>query len=558
MKNKNLLVVLLVLLTIHNAFSQPLIKDQRVAGGNSDDYLNCMDTTSDGGFIVGGSSPSGISGQKTDTSRGQFFSDFWIIKYDHSGRIEWDKTIGGSLNDGCTAIQQTSDGGYIAGGWSSSNRSGEKSEDSRGSTDYWVVKLDHEGNVQWDKTIGGNDFDDLYALQQTSDGGYILGGNSASNKSGEKSENLRGSNLATWDYWIVRLDRNGNIQWDKTIGGDQYDNFSDLKQTGDGGYIIGGYSNSDSSFEKTKTSFVKCSGFPPRCYVTEDYWIVKLNKNGKIQWDKSIGGSDADELYTLQQTNDNGYILGGASSSNKSGDKSENSRTFLSYGLADYWVVKLDSSGNKQWDKTIGGYEYDYLKSLQQTKDNGYILGGYSNSDTGAEKSEHVRGAQDYWVVKINDKGKVKWDKTIGGNGYDVLTKIVESHKNTFLVGGYSDSHISGDKTKATRGGVDYWIVKLRYNKLGDTSIISSTNNDLQITKSGDNKFSVYPNPARNILYVSIIGSSTFSLTDQSGKILITKIIRGNGEINISKLTGGLYYLKNNSTGAVQKVVITK
>src|SRR4051812_33957896 len=204
-----------------NDFAQPVIKSQRVAGGSGDDQLSRMCLTRDGGVIAGGYSSSNISGEKTENSRGN--EDYWIIKFDSQQKIQYAKTIGGSDGDGLTCIQQTCDGGYILGGFSYSDKSGEKTQNSRGATDYWVVKLNKSGKIEWDKTIGGNDYDYLMSLDQTKDGGYMLGGYSFSNKSGEKTQNNRGKTGATSDgtsdYWVVKLDKWGNIQWDKTIGG---------------------------------------------------------------------------------------------------------------------------------------------------------------------------------------------------------------------------------------------------------------------------------------------------------------------------------------------------
>jgi len=235
------------------------------------------------------------------------------VKLDSTGNIQWQNTIGGSGYDQLYSIQQTSDGGYILGGYSNSGISGDKTESSQGDYDYWVVKLDAIGNIQWQTTIGGNDADWLYSVQQTTDGGYILGGYSLSDISGDKTEGTQGGN----DYWVVKLDASGNIQWQNTIGGNNDDNLSSIQQTTDGGYILGGYSYSDISGDKTENS-----------QGSDDYWVVKLNASGNIQWQNTIGGSGYDQLYSIQQTSDGGYILGGYSESNISGDKTENSQGF--------------------------------------------------------------------------------------------------------------------------------------------------------------------------------------------------------------------------------------
>jgi hypothetical protein len=354
---------------------------------------------------------------------------------------QWDKTIGGSSDDYLSSVQQTQDGGYILGGYSGSNRNNDKTEDSRGAYDYWVVKLDGAGNKQWDKTIGSNGPDWLTSLQQTQDGGYILGGYSAFDVSGDKTEASKGF----YDYWVVKLDGAGNKQWDKTIGGSRFDYLSSVQQTQDGGYILGGYSDSFISGDKTEAS----KGYG-------DYWVVKLDTAGNKQWDKTIGGSGPDWLTSLQQTQDGGYILGGRSDSPINDDKTEASK-----GYYDYWVVKLDGAGNKQWDKTFGGSRFDYLSSVQQTQDGGYILGGYSDSFISGDKTEVTIGLDDYWMVKLDTAGNKQWDKTTGGSGWDRLYALQPTADGGYILGGYSDSDVSGDKTEASRGFYDYWVVKL-------------------------------------------------------------------------------------------------
>ncbi|MDQ4139894.1 MAG: hypothetical protein M3142_05165, partial [Bacteroidota bacterium] len=316
----------------------------------------------------------------------------------------WHKTFGGNLNEQLTAAQPTTDGGYILGGTSFSGKSGDKSEPSRDTKqneseqgDYWIVKLKADGSKAWDKTFGGTSRDVLGTILQTSDGGFILGGTSFSGKSGDKSEDSWGdeSNFTAGDFWIVKLNADGSKAWDKTIGSKNSDYFATLYQTQDGGYILGGTSYSDKGGDKSEGA----KGF-------DDYWVVKLDAKGAKQWDKTIGSSSFDYLTSVQQTKDGGYILGGNSSGTISGDKSENPRG----GTDDYWIIKLNSNGKKVWDKTSGGNRNDLLQSIQQTADNGYILGGTSDSRKTGEKSEENKGNDDLWIVKLNADGSKAWD----------------------------------------------------------------------------------------------------------------------------------------------------
>ncbi len=242
-------------------------------------------------------------------------------------------------------MQQTTDGGYILGGTSNSGISGDKSQANKGpfyTYDYWLVKITATGSKTWDKTYGGNASDIFKSVLQTSDGGYILGGNSNSGKGGDKSEANKSEKPQIGDiasnFWIIKLNANGNKAWDKTIGSNGGENFAALQPTPDGGYILGGSSASAISGDKTENN--KGNGL--------DYWVVKLKEDGSVAWDKSIGGNLDDELQSIAQTNDGNFILAGASTSNKSGDKSaDNKGPALNFGYytTDYWLVKIDNSG---------------------------------------------------------------------------------------------------------------------------------------------------------------------------------------------------------------------
>jgi hypothetical protein len=246
-----------------------------VYGGSYDDELYSLQQTKDGGFILGGYSNSDSTGDKTQNNKGtQYSYDYWVVKIDSSGTKQWDKSFGGTSSDYLSSIQQTTDGGYILGGYSLSGMGGDKTQNSRGARDYWVVKIDRNGIKKWDKRFGGNDEDYLNALQQTIDGGYILGGESSSGISGDKTKANFGFAQFVSDFWIVKIDAKGIKQWDSCYGGNGYDGIFALRQTRDTGYIFAGHSSSDSSGAKTETD---------RGY--DDYWVVK----NRCFWKKAMG-----------------------------------------------------------------------------------------------------------------------------------------------------------------------------------------------------------------------------------------------------------------------------
>lgn len=442
MKFRILGMLLLANFIYASSFAQPVIQTQKVFGGSNVDGGSrvSLAVTNGYGLIIGGSSYSNKSGEKTQNIRGS--DDYWLLKLKQNGKIEWDKTIGGILDDNFKSVIQTSDGGYALIGESNSYTSVEKDEDSRGSTDYWIVKLDRKGAVEWNKTIGGGGNEYIDNIVQTSDGGYILAGSSDSYQSGEKSEDSRGY----FDYWVVKLDKNGAIQWNKTIGGNSYEFLSGVELTSDGGVVLAGFSQSYISGEKTENS-----------RGNYDFWLVKLTKEGQVQWDKTIGGDGEDYGRGIKQTKEGGYVFSGISNSNISGEKTEDNRGFF-----DYWVVKLDKMGNVIRDKTIGGNGNDTeVWCLEKVSDGGYIFGGSSNSNTSGEKTEDSRGDYDYWVIKLDENLNIQWDKTIGGNSYDALFNLKEIQQDQFVLSGSSWSDISGDKTEPTRGAADYWVVWL-------------------------------------------------------------------------------------------------
>lgn len=521
------------------AQTAPPIQWDKTFGGNGDDGLYSLQQTTDGGYILAGHSSSGKSGDKSQNSKGVY--DYWVIKLDGTGNKTWDKTFGGDDSDDLISIQQTSDGGYILGGSSISGSSGNKSQASQGIFDYWIVKLDAKGNRIWDKTFGGDDNDYLSSVQQTSDGGYILGGYSLSNLSGDKSQQNKGMASVNSDYWIVKLDANGNKIWDKTFGGSSYDDLKALEQTADGGYILGG--NSASGISEDKSQAAK---------GPNDYWLLKLDANGNKTWDTIIDRNGYEMLAALHQTSDGGYILGGNSTSPSSNEK----KLASDKDEFDYWIVKLDADGNKTWDKTIGGSGPDFLRTLQQTADGGYILGGTSFSGISGDKSQACQGDGDYWIVKLDADGNKIWDKTMGGNIHDELVSIRQISEGTYILGGYSGSGVSGDKSQVSRGNgyFDYWVVKLGASVTG----IKEAETGLIV--------SIYPNPGNGKFNLQLsnltVPSVRLIVSDMLGRVVLEQELQVSDKQISRELTlpstKGTYLLQFNTGNqtTTRKVVV--
>jgi len=513
------LIVLCSSFWIVKSYSQSgkAIEWQNTIGADDYENLSTVQQTTDGGYILGGYSFSGASGDKTqgnwDTS-GYSSADYWIVKTDALGNILWDKTIGGNFADYFKSIQQTSDGGYILGGDSYSDMSGNKTENNVGGWDLWIVKIDASGNIQWDNTIGGSLDDMLSSVKQTNDGGYIVLSSSYSGISGDKTEDNWDPSSNSNDYWIIKLDASGNIQWQNDIGGLSEDYATSIQQTSNGGYIIGGFSGSDIGGDKTED-----------VHSSEDWWVVKIDASGNIEWQNTIGGTYHDILVSLQQTNDGGYILGGHSESNATGDKTENT-----HGQYDYWVMKIDAAGNIQWQNDIGGNLDDLLYSIKQTNDGGYILGGYSQSSATGDKTDNSLGGADYWVVKIDTIGNIEWQNTIGGSNEDRLTSLQQTNDGNYILAGYSWSNISGYKTEDNHGGgttVDYWIVKLtdNFSTISGSLFIDQNSNglheageaylsDKKVTESNTGKFG-FSKPTGDY-EVYVLDTGNFSVSPQS------------------------------------------
>lgn len=436
--------VLFSLLWITQAFSAmaqvPVIQWQKSLGGSGNDYANSVQQTTDGGYIVAGYTAS-VDG---DVSGNHGGNDMWVVKLDNTGNIQWKKALGGSGDDVGTYVQQTADGGYIIAGNTTSN-DGDVSG-NHGNSDAWVVKLNSAGNIQWQKTYGGLSNEAANSVQQLADGGYILGCSALSEYGGD----IIGSHGAN-EGWIVKISPAGVIEWSLCLGGLSYDYARQVKQTADGGFIMGGYGYS-------------VDGDLIGNHGNMDFWMVKLDNIQERQWKKTFGGTGTDILSSVTQTTDGGFIAAGHVYS-QDGDIAGSG--FHGPYLNDYWIIKLDTAGVLQWKKALGGSGNDLAQSIQQTTDGGYIVFGYSTSNDGDVSGNN--GYVDYWIVKLNSTGTIQWQKSLGGTGQegynnipnevDGAHSIQQTTDGGFILAGYSKSN-DGD-VSGNHGNFDYWVVKL-------------------------------------------------------------------------------------------------
>lgn len=496
-----------------SAIAQPpsaKIFDKRF-GGTGEDGFNSFIQTKDGGYILGGESLSPVSGDKTQPDWDTTLStnDYWIIKIDSVGNKEWEKRFGGLSDDELSTVIQSSDGNYMLEGISLSGIGGDKTQPAWGGGDYWVIKVDSQGNKLWDKRFGGTLLDEPEQLLQAKDRGYTMVGFSNSGIGGDKTQPNWDTTESNYDYWVVKIDSVGNKQWDKRYGGIGDDFASSIVQTRDGGYIIGGTSRSDSSGDKTQ----------PTWNSTDDYWIIKIDSAGNKEWDKDFGGSGFDWLNAIGQTNDGGFIIGGYSNSPADGNKSQSDIDTTGQSN-DYWIVKIDSAGNKQWDKDFGGLKDDNLQSVSQTFDDGYLLSGHSSSNAGGDKVENNLGYIQVWLIKTDSSGKKQWDKTILTTGFD-WGYAIQTKDSCYAVGVHTNAGIGGYKTQpdwdTTDSTDDYWIVKFCFTGFGEGIKEPTTNLQLNI----------YPNPFTSELDISIaqpnLKQADFSICNILGQTVYTQ-----------------------------------
>ncbi|UEC40638.1 MAG: conserved exported protein of unknown function [Methanothrix sp.] len=377
----------------------------RTYGGSSDDVGTYGQQTKDGGYIITGYTSSyGADAPFSWLIKVQHRGDLWLIKTDAEGQKEWDRTYGGLGKDLGFFVQQTKDEGYIIVG-------GKKSFWIVGSYDLWIIKTDANGSVLWDRTFGGSGEDLGFSVQQTNDDGYIIAGYT-SFTNGKKA-------------WIIKIDSQGNKQLDMATGRADSEAAS-IGLTKDGGYIITGYTPSSGSGK-------------------EDVWLIKTNSKLHWDWLKTFGGPNRDLGLSVQETEDGGYIIAGLTES-------------FGAGKGDVWLIKTDPKGDREWDRTFGGSNFDSGASVQQTRDGGYIVTGYNTTTIDNVGSYSRLFNSDnigrVWLIKTDSEGIELWNETFGGTRNDWGNSVQETRDGGYIITGVTESYGAGKE--------DVWLIKVR------------------------------------------------------------------------------------------------
>jgi hypothetical protein len=411
-----------------------------VFGGSEDDTFHDVKATSDGGFIALGYSQS-IDGDITDNSNQ--VNMYWLVKTDSAGNIQWSKTYGGTNDDRGEEVIQTSDGGYALSGYSRSS-DGDVSA-NEGFQDHWIVKLDAQGEIQWEKNYGFSGSDQAFSIIQTSDGGYFTSGFLDVTASGgegddllesENNEETRAVQHGVGEFWGHKLDANGNKEWRRYFGGTNNDRSYDAVQADDGGILMVGASEStDFDISAPKGSY--------------DFWAVRISATGDLLWERSFGGTEIDIAFAVTKSQDGNYVIAGDTRSNDGDVTGFN-------GNADVWVIKINDQGTLLWEKTLGGTNFDTARAITTIPDGFAITGSSRSNDIDVTTNS---GQNDFWIAIVDTNGNLQNQRSIGGDGIDFGLGIAVNAQGEIIIAGETQS-TSGELTSAN-GSQDAVLIKI-------------------------------------------------------------------------------------------------
>jgi hypothetical protein len=493
---KKLYMCALSLCTITGIFAQEVLW-QKDLKSNSQDFLSQITTTIDGQYLVTGSSIQSDKLQQNSKQNNGY--DFHLVKLDQQGEQVFEKYFSGNNHDYLSSTVTTQDGGFLISGTSYSGKGLDKKEDSKGGSDIWLIRINEFGDELWQKTIGTSADEEARSVIQTTDQGFIVAGNV------QNSSKVYGSK----DVLIIRLDKDGKILSEQTLGGRGVDEVEKMIPTRDGGALLGIYSRSGISGTKKTEN-----------YGEGDYWIIKLSKDGKIDWEKNFGGKGDDHIKTLASTS-NGYLIGGESRSERSGNKTAE----IEEGT-DLWLIALDQNGNEQFQKSYNFGNRDILMgmnvlhSADDKFSKGILLGGYTQAEGRIKADDET-----FWLLYIDQQGNQSWRKHVKGESRKKEERLSDVKLNR-------DGSILLAGTSAEELGKENWKIV----KLGDKQVD-------QLIEKYDIK--IYPNPVSDYAYIEIgfdFKDATILLYDMSGRQLQNIMTKNRvTKINTQALLQGAY-----------------
>jgi hypothetical protein len=408
----------------------------KTLGGSGAETGQSIIKTLDGGYAVLGftnSTDGDVQGKSSSVN------DYWLLKLDANGNLEWNKTYGGSKDDRGQSLAQTNDGGYVLTGYAMSD-DGDGSV-NKGFHDNWVLKVDASGTILWEKSFGFSGHDHSYDIIEAQDGGYFFTGflditSARSDGNSEKASSLTRHGVG--EFWGTKIDEQGALQWRGYFGGSNNDRAHAVVEAEDGGFVMAGFSESN-DFDITDTQ------------GSYDFWMVNVDAKGNMLWERSFGGSGIEIAHDIAKTLDGGYVITGNTFSTD-GDISQ------ANGESDFWLIKVDNAGSLVWEQTYGGSRYDAAQAVIASKDGGYFVVGNSKSVDADANINY--GENDLWIVKTDDAGNIVWQKSFGGSGLDFAFDVVENEDGSVLVVGETSSTDFQDTV--SKGKSDIVMIKVK------------------------------------------------------------------------------------------------
>ena len=404
-------------------------------GGSGSETAQEIINTADGGYAILGYTNS-TDGDISDKDIA--VNDYWLLKLNAAGEMEWNKTYGGSKDDKGQSVIQTQDGGFALVGYAMSS-DGDASK-NEGFHDNWILKLNNTGTIEWERSFGFSGHDHSYDLVQTEDGGFFFVGFLDVVSSDGAGSTERGNFLTrhgVGEFWGTRIDADGNLIWRRYFGGTNNDRAHSVVKTNDGGFILAGFSESgDADVSLSKGSY--------------DFWVVKVDAKGEFVWEKSFGGAGIEVAYDIAKTRDDNYVIIGHTFSND-GDIAEN------HGESDVLLIKINENGELLWSRTYGGSGFDTAQSVSLAADGGFLISGNSRS-TDLQASKNA-GENDIWVLRTDTDGNLIWQENFGGSGIDLAFDAIEDMSQRVVIVGSSPS--TDFPEVQNKGGTDLIVIRL-------------------------------------------------------------------------------------------------